>query len=266
MEVVMAFSVNTNVGALSAYNALAKVNAQTQKAQINATTGTRINSVSDDTSGWNVGKQLESANLQMKSQLSNINSAKNFLSTAESALQQVYDKLNSIVSKQEDYKDPLKDKAALQNDVKTLADEIDSILTNTKINGTDLLASASNSFGAGSSAIAVNIGAKVGDNSTALTALKAGDATSMSTSIETFASNVRTAISYIGNNTQTLDSRQAFVTSAMANNTEALGKLFDADAVSEQLTSTSGQIKSQIATAQLSQMNSAPQQLLSLFR
>jgi len=88
----------------------------------------------------------------------------------------------------------------------------------------------------------------------------------MSTSIETFASNVRTAISYIGNNTQTLDSRQAFVTSAMANNTEALGKLFDADAVSEQLTSTSGQIKSQIATAQLSQMNSAPQQLLSLFR
>lgn len=266
MEVVMAFSVNTNVGALSAYNALAKVNAQTQKAQINATTGSRINSVADDTSGWNVGKQLESANLQMKSQLSNINSAKNFLSTAESALQQVYDKLNSIVSKQEDYKDPLKDKTALQNDVKTLADEIDTILTNTKINGTDLLASASNTFGAGSSSIAVNIGAKAGDNSTTLTALKNGDATSMSTAVTTFASNIRTAISYIGNNLQTLDSRQAFVTSAMANNTEALGKLFDADAVDEQLTATSGQIKSQIATAQLSQMNSAPQQLLSLFR
>lgn len=154
----MAFSVNTNLGALQAYNALAKVTAETQKAQLRLATTKRINSVADDTSGWNVGKKLEASNLQMKSQLSNISSAQNFLSTAESALQQVYDKLNQILAKQEDYKDPLKDKTALQNDVKTLADEVSSILSNTKINGTDLLASASNSFGAGATAVVVNIG------------------------------------------------------------------------------------------------------------
>ncbi len=262
----MAFSVNTNLGALQAYNALAKVNAQTEKAQLRLATAKKINSVADDTSGWNVGKQLEASNLTMKSQLTNISSAKNFLNTAESALQQVYDKLNQIIAKQEDYKDPLKDATSLQNDVKTLADEINSILTNTKINAKDLLESVSSSFGAGATAVVINVGAKLGDNSTALTALRNGDATSMTTSITTFQSNVRTAITYLGNNLQTLDSREEFITSSIANNTAAISRLFDADMAAEQLNATKGQISGQIATAMLAQMNSAPQQILSLFR
>ena len=262
----MAFSVNTNLGALQAYNALAKVTAETQKAQLRLATTKRINSVADDTSGWNVGKKLEASNLQMKSQLSNISSAQNFLSTAESALQQVYDKLNQILAKQEDYKDPLKDKTALQNDVKTLADEVNSILSNTKINGADLLASASNSFGAGATSVTVNIGAQLGSNTTTLTALQVGDATSMTTDITTFQSNVRTALSYVGNSTQTFNSRQDFLTASVANNTALISQLFDADMAAEQLNSTKGQISGQIATAMLSQMNAAPQQLLSLFR
>lgn len=262
----MAFSVNTNLGALQAYNALAKVNAETQKAQLRLATTKRINSVADDTSGWNVGKKLEASNLQMKSQLANISSAQNFLSTAESALQQVYDKLNQIIAKQEDYKDPLKDQTALQNDVKTLANEVSSILSNTKINGTDLLASANNSFGAGATAVTVNIGAQVADNSTALTALTAGNAASMTTDITTFQSNIRTALTYIGNSTQTFSSRQDFLTASVANNSAMISNLFDADMAAEQLNATKGQIAGQIATSMLSQMNAAPQQLLSLFR
>ncbi|MBI3123063.1 MAG: flagellar biosynthesis protein FliC, partial [Ignavibacteriales bacterium] len=38
----MAFSVNTNLGALQAYNALAKVNAQTEKAQLRLATTKKI--------------------------------------------------------------------------------------------------------------------------------------------------------------------------------------------------------------------------------
>ena len=90
----MAFSVNSNIGALKVYDALAKTQANTQAAQLKLATGTKVNSAADDTSGWNVGKQLEAASLKMKSELSNIGSGQNFLSTAESALQQVYDKLN----------------------------------------------------------------------------------------------------------------------------------------------------------------------------
>ncbi|MFA7419006.1 MAG: flagellar biosynthesis protein FliC, partial [Melioribacteraceae bacterium] len=98
----MAFSVNSNSGAAAVYNALAKTQSSTQKAQLQLATGKKVNSASDNTSGWNIGKQLEAASLKMKSQLANIGSAKNFLSTAEAALQQVYDKLNQIQAKQED--------------------------------------------------------------------------------------------------------------------------------------------------------------------
>lgn len=262
----MAFSINSNSGAQAVYNALAKTQSSTQKAQLKLATAKKVNSAADDTSGWNVGKQLEAASRKMKSQISNISSAKNFLNTAETALQQVYDKLNQIQSKQEDASDPLKDATSLQNDVKTLADEISTILSNTKINSTDLLASAGNTFAAGATNVVINVGAKIGDNSTALTALKLGDATSLTTSITTFQSNLRTAITYIGNQSQVLDSREEFITAAIANNDAAIGSIFDADALGEQMDASKGQIGTQLATSMMGQMNAAPQQLLQLFR
>jgi flagellin len=262
----MAFSVNSNLGAQQVYSALAKSQAATQKAQLSLASGKRVSSASDDTSGWNVGKKLEASSLVMKSQLANIGSAKNFLSTAESALQQVYDKLNDIQSKQADSADPTKDATSLQNDVKTLADEISSILSNTKINGADLLASAASSFGAGATNVSINIGAKIGSNTTALTALQVGDATSLTTSITSFQSNIRTAITYIGNQSQVLDSRESFLTTSISNNDAALSKIFDTDTLDSQITASKGQINSQLATSMMSQMNAAPQQLLQLFR
>jgi flagellin len=262
----MAFSVNSNLGAQQVYSALAKSQSATQKAQLALASGKKVSSASDDTSGWNVGKKLQAESLVMKSQLANISSAKNYLSTAESALQQVYDKLNEIVAKQSDAMDPTKDTASLQNDVKTLADEVSSILSNTKINGADLLASANNAFGAGATTVTINIGAKIGDNSTVLTALQAGDAGSLTANFLTFMNNVRTAITYIGNQSQVLDSREQFLTTSISNNDAAISQIFDTDTLDSQITASKGQINSQLATSMMSQMNAAPQQLLQLFR
>jgi flagellin len=265
----MAFQINTNMDALSAYNALAKVNAQTTKAQLRLATMKRINEVADDTSGFKVGKELEAENLKMKAQLNNISSGKNWLSTAESALILVNDKINQIVAKQEDAKDPLKDATSLQNDVKALADEIDSILQNTTINGTDVLANTLVSFGVGGSgSTGINIGAQVdmATNQTSLDALTAGDAGSLTEDVTAFQDDVKTALGYIGNLTQTFDSREEYITSAIANNTASISNLFDADMALEQLNSTKGQIGGQIGTAMLSTLNAAPQNLLSLFR
>jgi flagellin len=262
----MAFSVNSNLGAQQVYSALAKSQSATQKAQLALASGKKVASSSDDTSGWNVGKKLEAQSLVMKSQLANISSAKNYLSTAESALQQVYDKLNEIQAKQADSADPTKDTSSLQNDIKTLADEISSILGNTKINGADLLASTNNSFGAGATNVTINIGAKLGDNSTTLTDLQAGNAGSFTTNLTTFQNNVRTAITYIGNQTQVLDSRENFLTTAISNNDAAVSQIFDTDTLESQITASKGQVTSQLATSMMSQMNAAPQQLLQLFR
>ena len=276
----MAFSVNTNLGALQAYNALAKVNAGTEKAQLRLATMKKINSVADDTSGYAVGKQIEAQTLQQKAQLNNISSAKNYLSTAESALQQITDKLNQIVGKQIDAADPLKSQASIAKDIRTLASEISSILANTNINGAQLLAStdgstavASPTFNVSGASFSVDFASSTYLGSAALaTAVgttnlqSTGDAAVIAYDTTTVAANVRSALGRIGNLTQTLDSRADYLTSAIANNTATISNIFDADMAAEQLNATKGQIGGQIATAMLSQMNSAPQQLLSLFR
>jgi flagellin len=262
----MPFQINTNLDALSAYNALAKVNASTTKAQLRLATMKRINSVADDTSGFRVGKELEAENMKYQAQLGNISSAKNWLATGESALMQVLDKLNQIESKQEDAKDPLKNAAALSEDVKVLAAEISNILSNTKINGVDVLASANQSFGAGTT-LTVNIGAQIGTYSTTVTNLQTTTSqANLSESITTFRDNVKTALGYIGNQTQTFESREEYITAARANNNATISRFFDADMALEQLNVTKGQIGIQIGTAMLSQVNVAPQSLLSLFR
>jgi flagellin len=264
----MAISVNSSLGAQQIYNAMQKSQASTQAAQLRLATGSKVNSAADNTSGWNVGVQLQAASLNMKSELANIGDAQNFLSTAESALQQVYDKLNTIASKQADSADPLKDASSLQNDIATAASEISTILSNTKINGNDLLASASASFGAGASNVTVNIGAKLNmsTNQTALTALTAGGAGSLTTDITAFQSSVRSAITYVGNQTQTLDSRSQYLTSAISNNDASVAQIFSTDTVGDQITNSQGQVTNQLATSMLAQMNSSPQQLMRLFQ
>ena len=279
----MAFSVNTNLGALQAYNALAKVNAQTEQAQLRLATTKKINSVADDTSGFNVGKRLEAQTMKQQARLSNISSAKNFLSTSESALQQINDKMNQIAAKGIDADDPLKDQASIAKDIRTLANEISSILKSTDINGTQLLASTDGSTAVtapsfdvsgvaltfdfastdlGSAALATKIGTAGLTSTTDATAIAAAKDAAFTTA----AGKVRDALGKIGNLTQALVSRSDFLIAAIANNTAGISSLFDADMAAEQLNATKGQISGQIAIAMLSQLNSAPQNLLALFR
>ena len=276
----MPFSVNTNLGALQAYNALAKVNAQTEKAQLRLATTKKINSVADDTSGYNVGKRLESQTQIQKAQLNNVSSAKNYLSTAEAALQQINDYFTQIVGKQIDAKDPLKDTAAIAKDIRTLAAEIDSILKSTNINGAQLLASTdgstavtSPSYDVGGTSLTMDFAsASYLASATLATAVgttnlqSTTDATVLAFDTTTVAANVRSALGRLGNLSQALDSREAYLTSAIANNTLTIGKIFDADMAFEQLNATKGQIGTQIGVSMLAQLNSAPSTLLSLFR
>lgn len=271
----MGFSVNTNLSALNAYNALAKVNAQTEKAQLRLATMKRINSVADDTSGFNIGKTLESANGVMTAQIGNISSAKNYLATAESALLQVVDKINAIAAKQVDASDPLKDVASIASDIRTLAGEITSILSNTKIGSTDILSSASAAtanFNVGTSLSLNFAGAgflNAHDPATTLGAsglTSATDATVLSASLTNLTTDVKAGLGRIGNLTQILDSKEDFLTAAVSNNRAAISKLFDADMAMEQLNATKGQIGQQIGTSMLAQLNIAPQNILSLFR
>ncbi|MBK7501158.1 MAG: flagellar biosynthesis protein FliC [Ignavibacteriales bacterium] len=151
----MAFAINTNLSAFQVYDSLAKVNTNTQKAQLRLATMKKINSVADDTSGFKVGTTLQGQNAVKQADLNNVSSATNYVSTAESSLQLINEKLNQISAKYQDSLDPLKSKASIAKDINAIADEIDSILKNTKINGSNLLAQADGTELAGNAVFGV---------------------------------------------------------------------------------------------------------------
>lgn len=406
----MSFSVCTNIASLKTYNALSKIAAQTQKAQLCLSTTKKINSVGDDTSGFNVVKKLEAQTLSQKAQLNNVSSAKNYLSTAEKALQQMNDKMNAISAKYIDSKDALKDQTSIVRDIRTLAGEVDSILKNTNINARNLLAqsngsalTSSDSFNIGGTEFTVDFASDTylkanelkaalngsstdpgvthytGSNFNAYDSVTVPDGTSAlkmtfadgststlnvnlsgctqikdvynafftavsgqsdfiagggyllappgvgsidmwyyynfgdpddhgpnivsfettsgfdvagtlgitrhssgtftgglmssedssvlssASNISAISDNIKSALGRIGNLYQTLESRGESLSTAIANNTNTISKLLDADMAEEQLNATKGNIAQQIAITMLAQVNTAPQQLLTLF-
>ncbi len=270
----MSFQINTNLDALKAYNALANVNSQTSKAQLRLASQKRINSVSDDTSGYRVGKELEGKVALMKAAQGNIGSAKNILSTAESALSNINDLLTQIKGKVLDASDPTKNLTALAKDINALGDEISSIFENTKFNDTTLLSGGSVPSGSNfafktgeSESTTVNFGVLNTINLGSISGSSAASATNItSVDVSSIQSAVQDALGNIGNYSQRLDVKENYLTNAITNATASISRLFDADMAMEQLNATKGQIGQQIATAMLSQTNTNAQNLLSLFR
>lgn len=297
----MSFNINTNIGALNAYNALAKTNAEAYQAQLRLATRKKINSVADDTSGFATGKSLEQKVKLMQAAQSNVGSAKDMLSTAETQLISVKDLITQIKAKITDASNPAADKSRIANDIKALGEEIGNIFVNTKFNDTNLLISSSNGAGlsfdfqTGASSTDVlkvdyasanlvgtmsstvgsvtitGINQAIADSLNDLQSITASSATgavigSISAKLATFESSIDTALSSVGNYKQRLDIKDEFLTSAIANSTASVSRLFDADMAMEQLKATKASIGGQIATTMLAQLNTEPQKLLTLFQ
>lgn len=294
----MAFRVNTNIGALKSYYELARVNAQTEKAQLRLSSGKRIQNVSDDTSGFNVGNALDRKVATMNAAIGNIGSAKDMLATGEKGLMGVSDLLTTIEAKLVDASDPSKDRTAIANDITALATEIDSILKNTRFNDTNLLSGSGPAGAAGSGTgsatnfkfqigatsaetmtvnFATGLSASGGYESTFSTSLSnfvqstassiASDfSTTLQANLSTLKSKVADSLGKIGNFVQRLDIKEDFLNNAIVNAKSTTSRLFDTDMALESLNAMKGQILGQSATAMTAQLNSAPQSVLSLFR
>lgn len=284
----MSFRINTNVDALSAYNALAKTNMETSKAQLRIATGKRINSVADDTSGFQIGKSLEGKISVMKAAQSNVAGAKNMLSTAEGSMLSVNDLLIKIEGKLSDATNPTADRSAIASDIQSLATEMSGILGSSKFNNLSLLTGGGDAekgfvFQVGndytdrmtidfassiatSAATGFNAGIKNFLNVATASVTDSATITTLQANLSTLKSTIAAALGKIGNFSQRLDIKDDTLNVAISNAQSSVSRLFDADAALEQLNATRGSIMGQAATAMLSQLNSAPQQVLSLFK
>lgn len=280
------FKIASNIGALEAYNALAKLNAQTQKAQLRLATQKRINSVADDTSGFNIGKSLEAKVSLMQAAQKNVGSAKDMLATAESQLVNLRDMVTQIKAKVADSGNASADLDALVADVKAIAEEMNNAISNTKFNDTELLTStASNGGGVFGFQTGVQtteelvVDYAAGTLQTNFTTLKSEidslpdsgaaradfTAVAITTALDNVESAVVDSLGKIGNFMQRLDAKDEFLTAAITNSQASVSRLFDADIALEQLNATKASIGAQAATAMVAQLNLAPQQVLQLF-
>ncbi|MBI2418614.1 MAG: flagellar biosynthesis protein FliC [Ignavibacteriales bacterium] len=284
----MGFRINTNVDALNAYYALSKVNKETATSQLRMASGKRINNVADDTSGFNIGKSLEGKIAVMKAAQNNVSGAKNLLATAEGSLLSANDLLIKIEGKLSDSTNPTADRGAIASDIKSLANEIQSILETTKFNNTTLLTGSSDAksgfqFQVGNAytdkitldfAQAILSGSATGFNTSLTNFQSVAEAslttsstiTSLQSNLSSLKSEVTNSLGKIGNFVQRLDIKEETLNISMSNAQASFSRLFDADMAMEQLSATRGSILGQAATSMVSQLNSAPSAVLSLFR
>ncbi len=288
----MGFRVNTNIDALSAYYNLAKVNNDLTKSQIRIASGQKIQHVSDDTSGFNVGNSLKGKVKIMEGAQGNISAAKDLLSTAESNLLGINDLLTKIEGKLSDATNPTADATAIKDDIASLAKEIESKLKSTKFNNASLLHSAAGQgfvFQVGESGdtlkldfattiastgnagydtnFSAGLTSFVNVSTSYLTSTSGGvgGLVGLTSALTSLKSAVGTALGKIGNFAQRLDIKDETLSTSISNAKSSISRIYDTDMAWEQLNAMKGTILQSSATSMLAQLNAAPQQVLQLF-
>jgi flagellin len=279
----MAFStggrINTNISAQQAYSALNAISREHGVHQLRLATGKRINSASDDPSGYVISKKMEARMRAMTSAVDNVGDAQSVYGVAEGGYQTIADILVSIKEKQARAANGamgVNELDAIASEINSLASEIDDINLQTKFNGVALFKQTSGStlystnFQVGESSsekLLVDFTAVTG--ATSLLSVAAGSVTSANIStlnVDTALNTVNTAIGQIGASVNRLTIKESNLSTAITNTEAAKSRIMDADVAKEQIQVSKLQILQQTSTAQLAQANSAPQNFLALFR
>ncbi len=271
--------INTNVGALNAFNELNNINRNVGMRQLRLASGKRINSAADDPAGYTISKKLMARSRSLSAALNNVGEAKNILSVAEGGLQNINDLLVGIKEKAIQAGNGSygsEELTAIVTQVNDSLNEIDDIISETKFNGTALLNSQFTSkvfqTGAdGGDSLSVSLSATIDSADFGLSSITSAsfNSTNLSTtlsSLDTAINTLSRELQYVGSLSSRLDVKESTLQTAVTNTDAAASRIADADIAKEQLEMTKLQILQQTATIQLTQANSAPQNILQLFR
>jgi len=270
--------INTNVSALNAQNALSH-NARTMSnAMQDLSTGTRINSASDDAAGLAIGQSMTSQVRGLNQGIRNLNDGINMIQTAEGALTQTTDmlqRMRELAVQASNGTLSGTQRGYLGTEFAALAQQISKISSDTTWNGTAILGgSAAYSFQAGMNSgqtISVIIGTGLSASGMGLnaTAISIGTAAAASGAIDT----VDLAITAVSTQRATLGATINQMTYAVdnlanisTNISASRSSIMDTDYASASSQLSKSQIIQQAATAMLAQANQQPQSVLSLLK
>jgi len=271
--------INTNVGALNAFNALSNINSRIGTIQMRLASGKRINSAADDPAGYTLGKKLEARSRSLSQALNNVGELKNVLSVAEGGLQNINDiyvgiKEKVIQAGNGSYGE--EELNAIVTQIQDMLNEVDDIIGQTKFNSSQLLDANFTGkvfqIGAdGGDQLTVSLSRAIdssdfGLNNISSTALSSSNISTTLASLDTAIKTVSQELQYVGSLVSRLDVKESTLLTSITNTEAAKSRIMDADIAKEQLEMTKLQILQQTATVQLAQANAQPQGVLGLFR
>ncbi|HWW65143.1 MAG TPA: flagellin [Sphingomonadaceae bacterium] len=287
----MAFSVNTNIGAMTALQSLNATNHGLSTTQSRINTGLAVGSTKDDSAAYNIAQGLRGDIGGLTAVTSSLNNAKSVTDVAISGAESISDILNqmkTLAAKSDDDTLTTDQRDQYNTDFKNLRDQITTIVQSSDFNGTNLLKSGGGSVsalqslqggsGTPTNAAAWNPATLTVDNvnlelgGSTITVGKTDDistqakAHAMLSTLKTSSDNLATKLSDLGSASRTIDSQLTF-TSKLSDALDAgVGNLVDADLAKESANLQALQVKQQLGVQALSIANQAPQTILSLFR
>ena len=280
----MAFSVNTNAGALFALQSLNKTNRALDTVQSRINTGLKVASARDNAAVFAIAQGQRGELAGLGAVKSSLDQASSSLNVALAAAEAVSDLLIQLKEKATAAADPSASTStltALNDEFKNLVAQIDTVVNNAEFNGVNAVKTGGKSITAltgvptGSSSIGnFSITITASDISTATSGLSlaaatitsAGNASAALKSISTDETTLNTFLSKLGAGAKRVEIQRAF-TDKLSDAIEiGIGNLVDADLARESANLQSLQVRQQLGLQALSIANQAPGSVLSLFR
>ena len=282
--------IGSNISSLRASNASAKANDALSTAMERLSTGKRINSAKDDAAGLAIASSMTAQIRGMNQGIRNANDGISMAQTAEGALDEVSNmlqRMRELRVQSENGTYSTADKQNIYAEQNALADQIRSVVQNTKFNGTELFTGdAGNArevtIQAGANAsdtVTLSIDNLTSDTDNALALVvdfdtdlgMVGDSADATTpvvpSIAAFDNalkQIATVRAGLGASQNRLESAVNNLTSNATNLSDARSRIEDADFSAESTNLAKAQILSQASTAMLSQANQSQQGVLKL--
>jgi flagellin len=157
-EISMAFSINTNRGAMVALQSLNATNKGLDQVQKRVSTGLSVASTKDDSATFVTAQTLRGKTSDLKAVTSSLTNAKSVVDVATSGVEQISDIANQMRTLAKQAADTTisdQQRAAYDSDFGGLKNQITTIINASEFNGTNLLKTPSSSTASGSSVSAL---------------------------------------------------------------------------------------------------------------
>jgi flagellin len=272
-------SINTNASALTALQNLSVTQTDLQSTQNIISTGKKINSAKDNGAVWSIAQTMQGKVSSLDAVQDSLNRAQSTIDVAMSAGQQVSDLLTQMKAKVLAASDTSLDttsRTALNEDFKSLRDQITKVVNNADFNGVNMVKASgttvyalANDSGSTKMTVAAEDLSLGGANVTLTAAASFNSASTASAYIgiiDQDVTNVNTALTKLGTGSNALSDHLTFVKNLQNSLTTGISNLVDADMAAESAQLQALQTKQQLGVQALSIANQSTSIMLSLFR